>query len=503
MRKTYFLTLLIFSALLCLTTCSRIAINANGNYARAIPAFSEQEHSPGGGMTAKRLSDRSFVTQGQSVKGADKLDFWTGFSLFRNPWVISPSSTTDRDGLGPLFNTRSCISCHLAGARGHPPVSGVSKPSALVIRLGRQTKDNDIWLDKNYGDQIQPRAIPIRHTTLPQPLQGEAKLDLEYTEIKGRFADGTPYSLQKPIYRLVDLAQGPLQPNIGMSPRFAPVVYGLGLIDAIAQHDLLSQEDLTDSNNDGISAKYNRVENVLTKHNKQMPATTTPDNIQNEQTNTAIGRFGAKAKHPTLAQQVAAAFRDDIGITNSLFPQESCTTTQEKCAIASALGDQENVEIPNKLLHLVNQFTQFMAVPPARNLAHKKVQKGRTLFYQAQCAACHTPRYKTAPDYPVAALAAQTIYPYSNFALHDMGQGLADDVYEFDAGPSEWRTPPLWGLGLQQQYKKNAVFLHDGRARTITEAILWHGGEAEKSQKHFINMSVAERQALLAFLQAI
>ncbi|MFT6270529.1 MAG: CxxC motif-containing protein (DUF1111 family) [Alphaproteobacteria bacterium] len=503
MLKKCILTLLIFSVLLSLATCERIAIDDIGKQITAIPYFSAQEHSPGGSMTAKRLSDRSFVTQGQIVKGADKLDFWTGFSLFRNPWVIAPSSTADRDGLGPLFNTRSCISCHLAGARGHPPISGVSKPSALVIRLGPQTNDSDIWVDKNYGDQIQPRAIPIRHTSLQQPLQGEAKLDLEYTEIKGRFADGTHYSLQKPNYRLVDLAQGPLQPNIGMSPRFAPVVYGLGLIDAIAQHDLLSQEDLTDTNNDGISAKYNRVASILTKHNNQMPVATTSDNTQKQQANTAIGRFGAKAKHPTLAQQVAAALRDDIGITNSLFPQESCTTTQEDCGIASALGGQKGVEIPNKLLHLVNQFTQFLAVPPARNLANRQVQQGRTLFYKAQCAACHTPSYKTAADYPVAALASQTIYPYSNFALHDMGQALADGVYEFDAGPSEWRTPPLWGLGLQKKYKKNAVFLHDGRARTITEAILWHGGEAEQSQQHFINMSSAQRQALLAFLQAI
>jgi CxxC motif-containing protein (DUF1111 family) len=485
----------VLGAVLFLATCDVASIKPIGEFGQTIPEFSEQENFPGGQMTAKRLSDRSFVAVGQNVKGRDKLNFWTGLSLFKNPWVVAPSSTTDRDGLGPLFNTRACSSCHLAGARGHPPEVGKSIPSALVIRLGPNSDNSDVWIDANYGDQIQPRAIPLQHSTLTTPLQGEAQLDLQYTEIIGTFADGESYSLRKPSYTLVELSQGDVQANIGLSPRFAPVVYGLGLIDAIAQTDLLSQEDILDKDGDGISAKYNRV--ISLQGGNLLRQSAIPKN------NKAIGRFGAKAKHPSLQQQVAAAFRDDIGITNSFYPQESCSPAQTDCAIASALGGQEGLEIPDKLLTLVNQFTQFMAVPPARNLDIENVQQGRTLFHKAQCAACHTPNYTTAADYPVTQLAGQTIYPYSNFALHNMGPGLADGVYEFEATGNEWRTPPLWGLGLQKQYKKNAVFLHDGRARTISEAILWHGGEAAKSQQFFINMSVADRSALLAFLKAI
>jgi len=452
----------------------------------SIPAFTEQEHLPGGEMTAKRLSERTFIHAGRNVQGQEKLSFWTGFSLFRDPWVIAPSSTSDRDGLGPLFNTRSCISCHLAGARGHAPIIGVSKPSALVIRLGPKQSGSGLWADKNYGDQIQPRAIPIEHHSLSKKLQGEAKLDLEYTELVGAYADGASYSLREPMYKLVELSQGDIQENIGMSPRFAPVIYGLGLIEAISQQDLLSQEDIDDDNNDGISAKYNRVFN--TGSHSEM---------------NAIGRFGLKAKHSSLRRQIGAAFRDDIGITNAMFEFETCSHSQQDCVQASVLGEQASVELPDKLLDLVAVFTRSLAVPPARNLEAKEAQEGRRIFYEAQCASCHTPHYVTSTDYPVKTLSGQSIYPYSNFALHDMGEALADTVHEFSANGREWRTPPLWGLGLQQRYNKNAVFLHDGRARNIEEAILWHGGEAKQSQELFINMSLSERNALLTFLKAI
>ena len=447
------------------------------------PPLTEQQQFPAGAMTAARLSDRSYIEPGKHLDGMEKLNFWTGFSLFRDPWVIAPSSTKDRDGLGPLFNTRSCISCHLAGGRGRVPQTGEHKPSGLVIRLGGLTAGEPV-VDSKYGGQIQPHGIAHPHadkTRLPQP---EAFLDLQYEWIDGQYADGTSYRLKKPVYTLTRLSHGAIDDGIGLSPRFAPSVYGMGLLDAISDEDLLAQADPEDNNNDGISARYNRVLDV---------ATGTYD----------VGRFGLKAKQPSLHQQVAAAFRDDIGITNSLFPEESCTKVQPDCHYTSKLGGHKSVEIPDKLLTLVTQFNQWISVPPARKLNDPQVVKGRELFYASGCESCHTDSYTTDPSYPVESLAGQTIWPYTDLALHDMGSELADGIHEYSANGNEWRTPPLWGIGLQKEFRNEQAFLHDGRASTLEEAILWHGGEAEASKQTFIQLNESERQAMIAFLKAI
>ncbi len=466
-----------------LTVLACIALNGC-TQDKSIPKFQQTELNPGGAFTTQRLSTRSYVEPGNNLSASQKLNFWTGFSLFRDPWVIAPSSTKDRDGLGPLFNTRSCISCHTSGGRGLPPKSEISKPSALVIRLGG-TEIKGPVIDPNYGGQIQPRAVD-------KTLSGEAQLKVQYESINGQYADGEAYQLQRPQYQLVQLASGPLANNIGLSPRLAPIVYGAGLLDAIDESDLIYQEDINDKNNDGISARYNRVPNVVT-HTKQ------------------VGRFGHKAKHPNLQQQVAAAFRDDIGITSTLFPEESCipehihtpTQAQIACNEYAKKGGHLKEEIPNNLLNLVVHFNQGLAVPPARHLQSKQAQEGRTLFYQIGCESCHTPSHTTRSDYPSPALANQVIWPYTDLALHDMGEGLADGVIEFQANGNEWRTPPLWGLGAQSSWRKERHFLHDGRAKSFSEAILWHGGEAQKSQQQFIQLSQSERKALVAFLEAI
>ncbi|MBL4630873.1 MAG: hypothetical protein JKY14_06820, partial [Paraglaciecola sp.] len=467
------------------------------------PDFEQSELQPGGDMTARRVSHRSYVVEGKGVSAMQKLNFWTGFSLFRDPWVIAPSSTKDRDGLGPLFNTRSCIDCHSRGGRGPAPKVGLSTPSSMVIRLGlkdqattatKATTFKQTTTYATYGGQIQTRAINTRHSTrLPKAISPEAKLHLAYETINGQYADGTAYQLNKPTYQLQNLAYGELDPDVGLSPRFAPVVYGAGLLDAIAEQDLLIQEDIHDENNDGISSRYNRVP-MVKKHTFEENYTAPTQ---------GIGRFGLKAKHPTLAQQVAAAFKDDIGITNSWFPTESCTSSQTDCAVASQLGQNTKIEIPNKLLKLVIDTNQFMAVPPTRDLKSKIAQQGRELFYQGGCASCHTPSYTTSQDYPVAVLANQKIWPYTDLALHDMGEGLADGVIENQASGQEWRTSRLWGLGAQKIFRKQPLYLHDGRAKSVAEAILWHGGEAKASQTFFTHLIATERQQLLAFLDAI
>jgi CxxC motif-containing protein (DUF1111 family) len=475
--------------MLCFTSCSKVSV----------PDFQLAEHLPAGGMTGKGLSDRSFVQVGRNVDRKEELLFWTGFSLFRDPWVIAPSSTKDRDGLGPLFNTRSCISCHSSGGKGPSPAQGVSKPSALVIRFG--SAEDGVFSDPVYGDQLQPRAVAITHSSIQPNLLGEAKLQLNYQEIYGEYADGTTYILRQPSYQLTDLAYGDLDKRTTLSPRFSPVIYGVGLLDAISVQDLLSQEDSDDTDEDGISAKYNRVPVVLSHHNTadfhglvENDAVTGPE---------GIGRFGHKAKHPSLHQQVAAAFRDDIGITNTSFVSESCSTGQTNCQTAAIIVGDQSVEIPNKLLDLVTQFNQLMAVPPARNLESFKAQQGRKLFYQLGCESCHTASYTTDATYPHDSLANQIIWPYTDLALHDMGPSLADNVSEYDANGREWRTPPLWGIGARKNIRSENLYLHDGRAESVAAAILWHGGEAQRSQQKFIQLDQQQRNALLAFLDAI
>ncbi|MDP7592224.1 MAG: di-heme oxidoredictase family protein [Litorilituus sp.] len=442
-----------------------------------------EQTNTGGDMTVKRLSTRSFIYAGKGATRKQQLDFWTGFSLFRDPWVTAPSATKDRDGLGPLFNARSCIACHQAGGRAAMSKTGESIPTALIMRLGFTTPEID-HSNNVYGGQIQPRVTKFVDGQQSSPPSAEAWLSLEYTLINGQFADGETYQLQHPKYTLTRLGYGALPEHALPSPRYAPNIFGAGLLDAISDEDLLAQEENKHAIKQGISAKYNRVYNVKSG---QME----------------LGRFGFKAKHPTLYQQVAAAFRDDIGITNSYFTDDSCTKQQVLCIQASKLGEHENVEIPDKLLNLVVTFNRLLGVPPARNLSKPQQQSGQLIFHQLGCQQCHTPSYITDKNYPVAALAKQKIWPYTDLALHDMGEGLADGVYEYQATGSEWRTPPLWGIGLQKKITGHQRFLHDGRARSINEAILWHGGEAADAQHKYTQLTKVQRQALLTFLKSI
>ena len=464
-------------------------------------SIAPDEDKPGGNLTHKRLY-ATYLYPGAEINNKQRLDFWSGFSFFRDPWLAAPSATGNRDGLGPLFNTRSCIACHTAGSRAKIDKVGQILPLSLVVRLGSKSKDiKDV--DPVYGGQIQPRAMSYRlidkaitdHSKYPDNV-GEAWLDYSNSKIEGTFADGKPYELLKPSYQLSQLAYGELAPHIGLSVRLAPNIFGMGLLNAIDKDDLLAQEDINDSNKNGISAKYNRVPNIITGEIE-------------------VGRFGFKAKHPNLHQQVAAAFRDDIGITNTSFPKETCTNTQVACQYASEYGRTtadhsvsttlkgKHLEIDDVRLGLTVSFNELLGVPPARKLNNKTVQEGKKIFYQLNCQQCHTPSYVTDENYPVKALSKQQIWPYTDLALHDMGEGLADGVHEFEASGREWRTPPLWGIGLQKINTGQQRFLHDGRARNISEAILWHGGEAQQSKQAFTQLTELQRATLVNFIKAI
>ncbi|TMO55615.1 di-heme oxidoredictase family protein [Pseudoalteromonas phenolica] len=443
-------------------------------------ASNEQAAKPGGDATG-RLNYRSFVEPAKNIPRMEQLDFWDGFSFFRDPWVASPSITRDRDGLGPLFNARSCKTCHADGGRGRPSKHGEIAEPALLFRFLQANASKG---DSRYGGQLQPLAIRLSHEKLTKPVQGEAQVRVFYEEITGHFADGETYTLRKPRYEIENLAYGPLDKGTYLSARYAPAVYGMGLLDAIQEKDLLNLEDINDANKDGISGKYNQVIDAVSGKKR-------------------IGRFGFKGLHSTLEQQVAGAFVNDIGITNPIFKDETCLVHQVACKQAGSVDPEHVLDIPEKLHDLTVYMSQLIAPPPARDLQSSKSKQGQTLFYKLQCQQCHTPSFTTDTSYQVKALAGQTIWPYTDLALHDMGEGLADKGVENLASGSEWRTPPLWGIGLQHRVQGFSAFLHDGRARTIEEAVLWHGGEAQPHQQKFKSLTKQQRAALLYFLKQI
>ena len=309
---------------------------------------------------------------------------------------------------------------------------------------------------------------------------------VNWQTIKDSFADGTPYELQKPIISFTDLGYGPIGDNIQVSPRVGTPMIGLGLLEAVPSAAILALADPDDRDGDGISGRPNMVE----------------DRTHGD---TRLGRFGWKAGQPSVRQQIAGAFNGDIGITSSVFPDPNHTAPQA----AAGLGELPNggePELSERALERVTFYSQNLAVPNRRNIDNPQVQRGWEAFQQANCIACHTPTLTTAPEPAspeLAALAGQTIHPFTDLLLHDMGPGLADNRPEAQANGSEWRTAPLWGIGLTETVNGHTRFLHDGRARSLSEAILWHGGEAEAAKEAYRTMSADDRAALIAFLESL
>jgi CxxC motif-containing protein (DUF1111 family) len=407
--------------------------------------------------------------------------FSIGNSFFRNPWVIAPSSTRARDGLGPLYNTKTCQSCHVKDGRGRPPEEGKPLVSALVrLSIPAENLQQQELLQRKgvlpepvYGGQLNTLGIPGVHA--------EAKAGLKYEYSTGQFADGERYELRKPILKIEEPAYGPLHPRTLTSVRVAPVMIGLGLLEAIAEPDILAHADAHDADRDGISGRPNKVWDIAAQRS-------------------VTGRFGWKAGQPSVKQQAAGAFNGDIGITSSLFPEQPCTDAQSVCRQAATGGEPE---ISDEILDFVAFYAKTLAVPARRNPDDPAIRRGQQLFHAAQCVQCHIPRYTTGQLKNFPELSAQEIYPYTDLLLHDMGAGLSDARPEFEAEGAEWRTPPLWGIGLVSTVNGHTFFLHDGRARNLMEAILWHGGEAENARQRILNMSKQERQELLAFLNSL
>ncbi|WP_229203343.1 di-heme oxidoreductase family protein [Dyadobacter jejuensis] len=401
--------------------------------------------------------------------------FVIGNSFNRNNWVTAPSSTSARDGLGPLFNATSCSSCHLLDGRGKPTDDNGAINQALLFRLSVPGvgPHGGPMPHPIYGDQFSPRAIA--------GVLAEGDVTVTYTNITGSYPDGTPYSLQKPTYSFKNLNYGDISDAM-VSPRIAPVMAGVGLLEAVSDADILSRVDENDTNADGISGKANYVWDAQLQRK-------------------VLGKFGWKANQPTVAQQVGGAFSGDMGITSSMFPTENISPNQ--LGRLGALPNGGEPEIEDAIFDDVVFYIKTLAVPARRDWKNETIVEGKKLFMTAQCNGCHVASLTTGSSSDMTLLNKQAIKPYTDLLLHDMGDGLADGRPDFDATGSEWRTAPLWGIGLVQAVNKHTQFLHDGRARNIEEAILWHGGEAEKSKTAFMNLNKTQRASVIAFINSL
>lgn len=446
----------------------------------------------GAGTNRNRLGgDDAFSQFSANLNAAGETDFRLGQALFQKLWVAAPSSTQASDGLGPLYSARACQSCHPRDGRGHPPTADAPNTISMVLHLSippRDAADHAALAEKrlaaipepHYGLQLQEFAVP--------GLPAEGRIAIDYTEIEMELAGGERASLRKPEYRIADPGYGPLAADAMISPRIAPATLGLGLLEAIHPTDILAGADPEDLDGDGISGRAAMVRD--------------PESGQ-----VMLGRFGWKATAPTVRAQTATAFAVDLGLSTPDIdlPYGDCTPLQSQC-LTLPHGEQARLgkgEAPEAVLNLVAFYAANLAVPARRDVDNPEVLRGKQAFHDAGCAACHRPSYVTRRDATRPEHAFQLIWPYSDLLLHDMGEGLADNRPAGDAGGREWRTAPLWGIGLTRQVSGHTFFLHDGRARSFLEAILWHGGEAEAARNAVIAFSPETRAALIRFLESL
>ncbi|MBT33842.1 MAG: thiol oxidoreductase [Thalassobius sp.] len=434
----------------------------------------EGEQFSGGSTTVHDESVNAFGNAAPNLIGDKDLIFVTGNSFFNRNWVTAPSSTEDLDGLGPFFIARSCSSCHFKDGRGAPPEEG-EQPVSLLFRLsipGDSETGGPVG-EPSYGDQFATNSI--------LGVTPEGSVEIAYETISGSYADGETYTLRKPNYSFTDLGYGDFHASTMVSPRVAQHMIGLGLLEAIDDVTLNEFADENDADGDGISGKINWVWDFEAQTAK-------------------IGRFGWKANQPSVRQQVAGAFAGDIGITSSVFPEQACSSSEEDCQNAVNGGEPE---LRESILEKVTLYSSALAVPKRRDWDDEEVLKGKQLFFEANCTACHIPKITTGnhPDFPE--FSNEVIRPYTDMLLHDMGDELADNRPDYLADGNEWRTPPLWGIGLIEEVNGHTNFMHDGRARSLEEAILWHGGEAEASKQEFLNMEKSDRQFLILFLESL
>ncbi|MBC8173872.1 MAG: c-type cytochrome [Chitinophagales bacterium] len=452
-KKRTILSLVIFAGISFFAACERdVPVQSQW--------FDENEYYAGGATTIFDASSAAFSSPANNLSPDNLSKHFEGDLTFEQTYVTAPSDILS--GLGPVFNNTSCVSCHTLDGRG-------AEPSVFRVSVPGVASDGGPVALTGFGRQLQDKAVIGKNP--------EAKVQITYMEQTFFYADGTPYYLRRPVYELIN-AYTAVPSDVLISVRAAPPVFGLGLLEAIPELDIINYSDVNDNNKDGISGKPNYVWNVA-------------------KSVAEIGRFGWKANQPNLEQQTSAAFNEDMGITNPMFHTESCFGQDQYD------GLDDDTEIDFYVTDVTTFYTRTLAVPAPRDLEDPFVMEGKQVFYEANCNSCHKPSWVTGSVADIPEISNQTIYPYTDMLLHNMGDGLADNRTDFLAEGAEWKTRPLWGIGMTQIANGHTNFLHDARARNLEEAILWHGGEAEQSKEYFRNLSKEKRNALITFLKAL
>lgn len=421
----------------------------------APPARDSSERWPGGETSVEETGARAFSLPARNLDVERRAAFSVGNNLFADNWVTAPSSTSARDGLGPRFDALSCSGCHLHDGRGRIEEDGSIE--SAVVRLSVEGMPHPV-----YGGQLQRRAL--------LGLSAEGSASVAFTP--------NARGLSAPTLTL-SYARGDAG-EVATSLRVAPQIIGLGLLEAVPVEAILAHADPDDRDGDGISGRPNQVLDLRTGGR-------------------VLGRFGWKANQPSVEQQVAGALAGDLGITSTLVPVSECAPDDLSCSTTPSGGTPE---ISDELLAFLVLYSRTLAVPAARAFDEPEVLRGRSLFTSIGCDRCHVPSFTTG-DSDVPALAHQRIYPYTDLLLHDLGEELADHRPDFEATGTEWRTPPLWGIGLIEGVNGHHQLLHDGRADGIDEAIRWHGGEALRARRAYEALPEPDRAALVRFVNAI
>ncbi len=422
----------------------------------------------GGETTILDRTSQAFTAPASNLNDAELEQHLSGDLEFESVFVTAPSPLNP--GLGPTFNHTACNGCHISNGRGATVVGEDLLRSQMLVRVSLSDESGMIPADggpipvPGMGLQIQDHAV-FGETP-------EAKITLNWIESSGEYPDGTTYTLRQPDLD-IRLPDGSALPkNIRTSLRQPPPVFGLGLFEAVSESTILENSDPDDRDGDGISGRPNYVWSTERKEK-------------------VLGRFSWKANVYDLLEQTGGAYNSDMGVTNPIANNDDAGNPMD--------GPPE---ISRQRVEDATFYAQTLAVPAPFNIDAQ--ERGRKLFVKMDCAKCHTESMTSDDSHPIEALRNQTFFAYTDLLLHDMGPGLADGRRDYEASGNEWRTAPLWGLGLTQTVAPfTSGFLHDGRARTIEEAILWHGGESKKSRENFKNLSKADRQSLLDFLQSL
>ena len=436
------------------------------------------------GFTVARADQDAYSEPAPALSYRESETFLQGRSHFKRRWVASVAFNGEW-GLGPTFIQTRCSECHINNGRGGPPQAPNEQLATMLVRLSLPgaNEHGGPLPDPNYGDQFQNRALQGESVDFQyswEPVPAEAALYLDWEERSVTLPDGEEISLRRPVLRIEKLAFGPMGEGAMTSLRNTPPLIGLGLLEAVPEETILKLAQ--EQKNLGLNGRPNYVWDAINQR-------------------AALGRFGWKANVPSLLQQIAGAFLGDIGVTSWIFRQQNCPPVQKACQVQAPGNDPEVIAADLNDLEL---WLRGSAVPAKRDPANPVVRRGGEMFRQAACGGCHVPELKTAETYPAfPKLANRSFRAYTDLLVHDMGDELADGRPDFEAGPRDWRTAPLWGVGLSATVNGQSALLHDGRARDVTEAILWHGGEAAASRDAFSKLPKADREALARFVEAI